>query len=68
MFAYFLTWPWGFIPGWFPSGEFYWNIIMALGAFALNAAIMLLVLKLLTKLARAAFRRIAGRPRPEGGA
>ena len=64
MLAYFLTWPWGFIPGWFPSGEFYWNIIMALAAFALNAAIMVLVPIFLIKL----IRRSATRPGREGGA
>ena len=60
MLAYFLTWPWGLIPGWFPSDGFIWNIVMALVAFALNAAIMVLVLKLATKMVRAAFRREGG--------
>ena len=60
MLAYFLTWPWGFIPGWFPSGGFVRNIIMAIAAFALNAALITLVLKLATKIARAVFRGKSG--------
>ena len=60
MLAYFLTWPWGFIPGWFPSGGFVRNIIMAIAAFALNAALMVLVLKLATKMVRAVFRGKGG--------
>ena len=61
MLAYFLTWPWGFIPGWFPGDAFYMNIVMAIAAFVLNAAIIVLVLKLLARLLRAVFR-------PEGAA
>jgi len=60
MLAYFLSWPWGFIPGWYPSGEFYMNIIIAIAAFALNAALMVLVLKLLTRMVRAVFRHEGG--------
>ena len=68
MLALFLAWPWSFIPGWFPSDGFIWNMVMVFVAFAINAAIMVLVLKLLTGLARAAFKRIAPGSGGEGGA
>ena len=60
MLALFLAWPWSFIPGWFPGDAFYMNIAMAIAAFILNAAIMVLVLKLLARLLRAVFRHEGG--------
>ena len=62
LWAMFLAWPWSFIPGYLADDAFLGNIVRICLAFALNAALLALVLGLVAKGLRAAVRRFATGP------
>ncbi|MGI9413010.1 MAG: hypothetical protein ACR2PM_05040 [Hyphomicrobiales bacterium] len=62
LWALFLAWPWGFIPGYMSSDGFLGNIVKICLGFALNAAIIAFALSLLVRVFRAVVRRFAAGP------